>query len=344
MVYYQISIKEMMEKISRNEVYLPVIQRQFVWKPEQIEKLFDSIMRDYPIGLFLFWYVRGNKRYDYIFYKFIQDYHELNRYKNDPVGNPELKDEIIGVLDGQQRLGGLYLALQGTYAFKKPYFKWNNPKAYPKRKFYLNLLKDPEKDGEGEKIYEFRFLTNNEINKINKDQFWFLVSNVLKWGQNPRIDDYYENLLDDPKIPDEKKEYLKDKENRSLIKNTLRILHQKLILENQISYFKIENEDLDDILEIFIRVNSGGTILGKSDLLFSTIVGYWDKGREEIEDFLDNLNKKGDSFNFDKDFIMRSCLVLTDSPIIYKVKSCKKQIIDKIRENWSHIKDSIDKI
>ncbi len=44
MSYDSKNIKEVIEMIGRNEIYLPVIQRKFVWKPEQIENLFDSIM------------------------------------------------------------------------------------------------------------------------------------------------------------------------------------------------------------------------------------------------------------------------------------------------------------
>ncbi|TKY91103.1 MAG: DUF262 domain-containing protein, partial [Candidatus Methanomarinus sp.] len=93
------SIKEIMEMIGRNEIYLPAIQRKFVWKYEQIESLFDSIMRNYPIGMFLFWFVRGEKKNEYTFYKFLQNYHERDRKFNEIAPKPELKEEIIGVLD-----------------------------------------------------------------------------------------------------------------------------------------------------------------------------------------------------------------------------------------------------
>jgi uncharacterized protein with ParB-like and HNH nuclease domain len=35
--------------------WLPNIQRPFVWSEEQIYRLFDSIMREYPISTFLVW-------------------------------------------------------------------------------------------------------------------------------------------------------------------------------------------------------------------------------------------------------------------------------------------------
>ena len=35
--------------------WLPNIQRFFIWKENQIEKLYDSILREYPIGTLLIW-------------------------------------------------------------------------------------------------------------------------------------------------------------------------------------------------------------------------------------------------------------------------------------------------
>ncbi|GAJ16642.1 unnamed protein product, partial [marine sediment metagenome] len=93
------------------------IQRRFVWDHEQIEKLFDSIMRSYPIGTFLFWFVRSPNIQNYVFYEFLRYYHEQKSYLNQPSSDPITKEEIIGVLDGQQRLSSMYIALQGKYAY-----------------------------------------------------------------------------------------------------------------------------------------------------------------------------------------------------------------------------------
>ena len=45
-----ISISDAIEYIEQRKFLLPAIQRKFVWSSEQIEVLFDSIMRDYPIN------------------------------------------------------------------------------------------------------------------------------------------------------------------------------------------------------------------------------------------------------------------------------------------------------
>ena len=104
---------------------------------------------------------------------------------------------------------------------------------------------------------------------------------------------------------------------------------------------KIEEQELDNILKIFVRVNSGGTILSKTDLLFSTIIATWEDGRDEIETFITELNKKGNGFRFNNDFVMRSCLVLTDCHVIFKVNSFKSENVLKIKTEWPTIKDAI---
>ena len=52
--YKQYSICDVAEwLIPESEVQLPIVQRGFVWKVSQIERLWDSIFRGYPIGAML---------------------------------------------------------------------------------------------------------------------------------------------------------------------------------------------------------------------------------------------------------------------------------------------------
>lgn len=51
------TIRETLDAIHRQEIVLPAIQREFIWKPGQVCALFDSLMRDYPFGTFLYWKV-----------------------------------------------------------------------------------------------------------------------------------------------------------------------------------------------------------------------------------------------------------------------------------------------
>lgn len=338
MSYKTINIKEIIEMIGRNEIYLPAIQRKFIWKHNQIEKLFDSIMRDYPIGTFLFWFLKGKKNINnYTFYKFLQNYHQKNKYLNDRAPEPELKDEITGILDGQQRLSSMYIALQGTYAYKLPYYHYNSEHAYPIRELYLNLFNVKHENSTGGCVYDFQFLTKEKAKTVDKDHLWFLVKTVLKWDKASSVNRYYREIIGKNK---NKTDILEPKQDD--IDDILTDLSDKINKQEIINYYEIKEPDLDNILEIFVRVNSGGTILSKSDLLFSTIVANWEDGRGEIENLIESINDKGDGFKFNNDFIMRSCLVLTDSQVLFKVENFKQENIKKIKNNWSKIENAIN--
>lgn len=117
---------------------------------------------------------------------------------------------------------------------------------------------------------------------------------------------------------------------------------RKDIRENElINFFEVESDSIDDVLDIFVRVNSGGTVLSKTDLLFSTIVSYWDKGREEIDTLLSTINKIGDHYFFTNDYIMRTCLYVMDLPISLRVETFGKDCVNKIATEWSSIKEAI---
>ena len=103
-----ITIKDAIDNIHRKNYLLPAIQREFVWSVDQIETLFDSLMRDYPISSFLFWEVERKNVDKYQFYEFVREYHERDSYHN-PKANLSGESGIIAILDGQQRLTSLYI-------------------------------------------------------------------------------------------------------------------------------------------------------------------------------------------------------------------------------------------
>ena len=75
-----LTIAEVVNDIHRKKYLLPAIQREFVWDTNQIERLFDSLMRDYPISSFLFWGVEKEKVNDFEFYEFLRQYHKENKF------------------------------------------------------------------------------------------------------------------------------------------------------------------------------------------------------------------------------------------------------------------------
>lgn len=326
-------IIEVMEQIHRKKYLLPAIQREFVWDTEQIERLFDSLLRSYPISSFLFWKVNKDKVHDFEFYEFIKNYHEKNNRHN-PKATMMGEEEVIAILDGQQRLTSLYIGLMGSYAYKLPRKKWDNDLAYPKRRLYLNLL-HPSKDPD--LFYEFSFLTETESQVKNEKTFWFPVYQITNFRELGHVLDFLmENDLTNTSIY--------PKETAKFAKDCLSKLYEIIHVSKTISYYLEQSNELDKVLNIFIRINSGGTILSYSDLLLSIATAQWENkdARKEINEFVNEINRIGDGFNFNKDFVLKSCLVLSSfNDIAFKVDNFNKSNMLKIEESWNSITRAI---
>lgn len=328
-----ITIREAIESIQKKKYVLPSIQREFVWEARQIEMLFDSLLRDYPINTFLFWKVEKSKINDFQFYEFLQHYHEKNATHN-PKASLANDEDVIAILDGQQRLTSLFIALKGTFAEKMPYYSWDNEKAFPKKKLYLNLLHPSENP---ELVYDFRFFTDNELKKQSENKFWFDVTSMMTIKEYPKVMEFLlqKGLTDSSKYKSDEMKFAME-----TINNLFNCIHQK----GTINFFLERSDELDKVLQIFIRINSGGTKLSYSDLLLSVATAQWQEkdAREEIHEFVDYLNDLGHGFDFDKDFVLKSCLVLGDfNDVKFKVDNFTKANMLKIENLWEKIKQSI---
>ncbi|GAA4368797.1 DUF262 domain-containing protein [Hymenobacter saemangeumensis] len=332
-----ITIRESIRRIQARELVLPAIQREFVWQPWQIEQLFDSLLRGYPISTFLFWQVKPEMVSKFQWYDFLTFYHERDHRHNHKAVVP-MGQGVTAVLDGQQRLTSLYLGLCGSYAHKLPYKQWNNDDAFPKKKLYVNLLATAD---DLERTYDFRFLTANEANatvlKGGTPCHWFAVSGILAMDNIMGIVTYMrqKGLLDTSKYPAEQGE-----KAEQILSRLWQAIHSDAV----VSYYEERAEMLDKVLQIFIRINSGGTKLSYSDLLLSIATAEWKEGsaRELIHGFVDRLNRIGNGFRFDKDFVLKTCLVLADlSDVRFRVDNFSTGNMQIIQERWTQIETSL---
>jgi hypothetical protein len=120
------------------------------------------------------------------------------------------------------------------------------------------------------------------------------------------------------------------------------LIRETFFNESGIGYQELDSIDQanlykeDDVVEIFIRANSGGTRLGKSDLLFSLLTSAWEEADDKMEILLDELNMQG--FNFTRDFILKTCLTLLDQGARYEVEKFRKAgVRDSIEKEWDNI-------
>ncbi|WP_051314918.1 DUF262 domain-containing protein [Alteribacter aurantiacus] len=326
-----LTIKEVINDIHRKKYLLPSIQREFVWDTEQIEKLFDSLLRGYPVGAFLFWYVNKENIDKFKFYEFLRDYHERDNTHN-VEADVRGEEDINAILDGQQRLTSLYIGLKGSYSYKLPRKRMDNDRAYPNRKLYLNLLK--KYDESYDMTYHFKFLTEDEAARRSESSYWFEVGEILNLSDPYEINEYiYEHQLN-----------LVEKEKAKYANKTLHELYKAIHDTPSINYYLERSQTLDKVLNIFIRVNSGGTVLSYSDLLLSIATAQWENkdARKAITSLVDEINNMGDGFDFNKDLVLKTCLVLCDfNDIAFKVDNFNTVAMGKIEEEWDQISQAI---
>lgn len=338
-----ITIRQAIRNIDDRTFLLPAIQRNFVWSTQQICTLFDSLMREYPINTFMMWDVTSPEiKNKYRFYSFLTDYCQRFKESNDPVPTQGDFKNFKAVIDGQQRLTSIYIGLKGTYAYKQPRVWWpnaRNDQVLPPRRLYLNLSKGVEGDDNESMVqYDFRFLTEKQVATYKNDStsFWFEVGKVLELP-DVRSDD---EILMEVVLP-----YLKEQglaSNRFALK-TLNRLYHLVRREEVIHYYNEESQDIDHVLDVFIRTNSGGTPLAFSDLLMSIAIANWrGDARKDIDELIAEVRQSSEmQFSIGRDWVLKTCLMLIGADVRFKVKNFDADQVSVIQAQWSQIRSCI---
>lgn len=322
-----ITIYEALENIKNGKYVMPAFQRQYVWSMEQIEKLWDSILLDYPIATFLFWHVDDdNVSWDTFFCNFLSEVTFDSRKQADSV-NYELSSINVNltdtaVLDGQQRLTSLFLSLYGqAYIRQKHARKKIAGGTVVKLLIELNknrLAVDEEEYNS--KKFDIRFA--ERIGKLSPTQFE--VKNIL--DPQFREDSTREQAIEKAivNVPPESKEYAR---------GILNQLYRKIFVEKLIRYTKIKDMKQDDALEMFVRFNSGGKALKKHEITMSILEAYWPSAKTEFGKVLE-----GPYAGFGTDFIVRAALMLYGDVVKSNIN---KQIAEDLKNHWQEFKKAL---
>jgi hypothetical protein len=322
-----ITVKSALEKIFKHDYVLPAIQREFVWQPEQICRLFDSLMRGYPVGSFLFWHVNHESVKQFKFYGFVTDYHERNNPHCPPL-DVSSDHAVVAILDGQQRLTALNIGLRGSHAKKEPRKWWDNPDAFPTKKLHLNVLGDAEEREDG-LAYEFAFLTEERAAERDEHHFWYPVNKIREITSTAELYEY----IHTNNLQNHKPAFL-------MLDKLFTTIHKDLV----ITFYEEDSQDIEKVLNIFIRTNSGGTVLSYSDLLLSIAVAQWEHldARKEITALVDQLNETRNGFQLTKDFVLKAGLMLCDiASVGFKVENFNHANMAILEANWRRIEQAL---
>jgi uncharacterized protein with ParB-like and HNH nuclease domain len=296
--------------------WLPNIQRNFVWGEEKICRLYDSIMREYPISTLLIWKCKSMIRRR----KFIDNF--LPEHKSHLAQfyvEPDNKKKCL-VLDGQQRLQSLYIGLKGSY---------------DGRELFLDILS-------GEAVAPDDIKYKFEFRKTSDSTFpWVKFKDLVFSEQDP--------VTTAEELCAKAGRELSTEEKKKISRH-VGIIFKTFQGDEGIGYQEldsIENQNLysdEDVVEVFIRANSGGTPLSKSDLLFSLLSVAWDEAGNKMEMLINEINDN-ERFDFARDFILKSCIAMLDQGARFNVDKFRNDLLkEKIEAQWDEISDAITSV
>lgn len=325
------SIYQLINEIDGKEIVLPAIQRDFVWDRDRIRLLFDSMMRGYPVGIVLLWETYQPIQFRYFTADFRRD--TLHSFHDHAVNK---RTKLV--LDGQQRLSSIYVALRGQYEGEDLYF---------------DIMSGRDKDDYSEEKFVFEFLSTKSATEFNKlaintpddseeeVRFFLKVKDVIGKTATELLS-IRENVA---------KELNLSVEDKLRVETNLLTLLQTLtgdeeILKTQTIDSKLPAADAKrktafDILEIFVRINTQGVRLSRSDLIVSMLRLYWKDASDVLPAFLKEVNA-GSGLDIDTDFVIR-CMFSTaglgtrlDFELLRKQSS-----VEKIRASYKKCFEAI---
>lgn len=302
-------IRSLNDREANGGFWLPSIQRPFVWKEEQIERLFDSIMREYPISTLLVWRTKESVKHR----KFIDNYRSTQKLSDYFVPDNGYVKNLV--LDGQQRTQSLYIGLRGSYEGRELYFDVlsGSPVAPDDIRYRFKFMSDPR--WPWVKLKDL-------IHDLGRDRPGKVVAKLEDRALSPLTEAQRERLRDN-----------------------IDLVWREFAHDENISYQELDGVDssayeVDDVVEIFIRANSGGTKLGKSDLMFSLVAQSWADADENLEELLEVLNQSG--YAFERDFVLKSSLVMLGHGAKYDVSKFRDPSIrDEFVRQWPQLSAAI---
>lgn len=259
-------ITEFVDLLAKDKFLIPTFQREFVWEPDNIIKLWDSIFRFYPVGSILYWetdsYLHTHRKLGG--FVFPHDEDTVRKFK-----------EWTYILDGQQRATSLLVSILGGRGRVKE-----------DESFDYTLYFDATDA-------TFFFAKNLKKRKENVNPaFLIRLRDVPQWGF-----DFYKRIS------------AEDGFNQT-IENNLQQL-SRIFTDYKVSLIRIKGVDVNEVCEIFERINQEGKKLDPVDIIVARTYRNEDpargtKGfylRDNLQGLKDILASRGNRFKDIEDYV-----------------------------------------
>ncbi len=214
-------LPRLVTSIHEGKLRIPDFQRAWVWERRKVVALLDSIYREFPIGSFFFW------RAPTIYNKYFRDIAGLR------LPPPRLSEEVLFILDGQQRITSLYVVSHARQLVARHEQAPDaSPEMLDKLRQYVDICFDLDD-------CVFR----------------------LRRGDDARYIPFCD-LMDEDRYDLE--DALTAEQRKALRQCRMRFKNYPF------SVIVVEDKTLDDVCDIFKRINQGGKRLSLSDLIIAS--------------------------------------------------------------------------
>jgi hypothetical protein len=251
------NIITLLNQIKSGEIVLPAIQRDFVWDTHRIAILLDSILRGYPVGIVLLWETYA----EIPFRRFVQEYQPEGKHT---FHDNRKRHKLKVVLDGQQRLQSLFVALYGSHDGQLLYFDVLSGVSdgdFSQQRYVFLFADEPEIKERNAASRETVTLPTDERPEWFVPEHYESVANVFTLGGSSRVK-LRKQLVNDLGLSED--DELRVESNLARFDEVLtkneNLLKASVIDENLPSDSP-ERKSEADVLEIFVRINRQGTPL-----------------------------------------------------------------------------------
>ncbi len=285
-------IADAVTEIGEEKFVLPVIQRSLVWTEEKMELLFDTLLKGDSFGGVMVIEEEKESKPLFNYRPFTRDGNFISSRQID-----QLSQQQLFVIDGQQRLQSFYIGLKGSINGKVLYF---------------DLYSDFNME------YEFKF--ENDAAKLPKqskenadrsvpEHLWYPVKGLLEKLKNTgRYKQVIRELIDQFGITDDNR---KDHVEENVLSFYENVLNSETLGISKVVINKTlpELDNRQRIVELFRRLNDGGTRLSSFDLVASILKGFsW-----EMEGFLQEMLEKYQDIGLSQDNLIKLIFLLQDN-------------------------------
>jgi hypothetical protein len=223
-------------------------------------------------------------------------------------GNATLQPGTVQLLlDGQQRITSLYGIIRG----KQPQFFDGNTQVFTG--LFINLE---------DETFEFYAPL-----KMKDNPLWVNVTDLMQEGGTGR---HMKKLMNNPDVSGDVDTYI----------DRINAVAEIKSIELHIEQVTGEDKTVDVVVDIFNRVNSGGTKLSKGDLALAKICAEWPAARHEMKQRLGKWQQAG--FDFRLEWLLRCVNAIVTGEALFTALKDVKPV--RFREGLQQAEDSVDRL